>query len=126
MRELDAVDVVVTIEPGVRGVGLRNVPASLQVFDTHFPRFPVLPGVLVLGSLVELARRVCVAADAGEWRLVEAGRIQYRRYVQPGDQLMLTVRVLAAGDRAVVFACEVTVEGALVTRAKEIRMVREA
>ena len=30
---------------------IRNVPNTLAIFDSHFPRFPVLPGVLILGSL---------------------------------------------------------------------------
>jgi 3-hydroxyacyl-[acyl-carrier-protein] dehydratase len=125
MREFDAVDQVVDIVAGQRGTGIRNVPATLEVFDSHFPRFPVLPGVLVLGSLVELARRVCVAADPeGHWRLARASRMQYRRFVRPGDQLELSVDLrhrLPGGGR--VFSAEVRVDGVVVTRAREIHLV---
>jgi 3-hydroxyacyl-[acyl-carrier-protein] dehydratase len=129
MNELDAIDVVVGITAGKRGIGLRNVPGTLEVFDSHFPRFPVLPGVLVLGSLVELARRVCVASDPdGHWKLLRAGRVQYRHFVRPGDQLELTVELRqdATAGGVAVFSGEVRVDGALVTRARELHLVRAA
>jgi 3-hydroxyacyl-[acyl-carrier-protein] dehydratase len=127
MQELDAVDVVVDISAR-RGVGLRNVPATLEVFDTHFPRFPVLPGVLVLGSLVELARRVCLAGDPdGHWRLLRARRVQYRHFVRPGDQLELTVDLrMGQPSETAIFSGEVRVRGVVVTRARELHLVRAA
>ncbi len=48
-------DRVVGVEPGRRAEAIRNVPSTLDLFDSHFPRFPVLPGVLILGTLGALA-----------------------------------------------------------------------
>jgi len=127
MRQLDAIDVVVDLT-AVRGVGLRNVPSTLDVFDSHFPRFPVLPGVLVLASLVELARQVCAAEDpGGHWTLRRARRLQYRRFVRPGDQLELIVDLRERpAPGSAVFTGEVRVDGALVTRARELLLARAA
>jgi len=61
-------DRVLELEPRTRARGLRNVPSTLDVFDSHFPRFPVLPGVVVLDSLAELARLVLPGAPEA-WRL---------------------------------------------------------
>jgi len=127
MQELDALDVVLDLDAR-HGVGLRNVPSTLAVFDTHFPRFPVLPGVLVLGSLVELARRVCLVEDPdGFWRLLQARRVQYRHFVKPGDQLELSVdlRMGPAGG-VKVFGGEVRVDGTVVARARELHLARAA
>lgn len=127
MQHLDAVDIVVDVNAR-RGVGLRNVPATLDVFNSHFPRFPVLPGVLVLGSLVELARQVCVVEDPdGHWRLLRARRVQYRHFVKPGDQLELSVDLrMGPANGVAIFSGEVRVDGAVVTRARELHLVRAA
>ena len=37
------------------GTAVRNIPGTLAVFNTHFPRFPVVPGVLILRDLVKVA-----------------------------------------------------------------------
>src|SRR5918994_4670280 len=83
-------DRILAVEPGVRASALRNVPNTLQVLDTHFPRFPVLPGVLILDSLAELS---ALAGGEGTWRLAAVERIRFRHYVRPGDQMELGVEV---------------------------------
>ena len=40
-------DRIVSVEPGKSAEAIRNVPNTLAIFDSHFPRFPVLPGVLM-------------------------------------------------------------------------------
>jgi 3-hydroxyacyl-[acyl-carrier-protein] dehydratase len=127
MGELDSVDVVLELTAG-HGRGLRNVPMTLDIFDTHFPRFPVLPGVLVLGSLIELARQVCRVEDPdGFWRLLRARRVQYRHFVKPGDQLVLDVRLgMGPANGVAIFSGEVRVGGTVVTRARELHLARAA
>ncbi len=39
----NSLDRLLQIEIGVRGTAVRNVPATLPILDSHFPRFPVLP-----------------------------------------------------------------------------------
>lgn len=127
MQELDAVDVLIDLDAR-RGSGVRNVPATLDVFDSHFPRFPVLPGVLVLGSLVELARQVCQVSDPdGYWRLMRARRVQYRHFVRPGDQLQLSVELrMGPANGVSIFSGEVRVGNTVVTRARELHLARAA
>ena len=45
---------------------IRNVPNTLAIFDSHFPRFPVLPGVLILGSLGTLCAELLRQRDRAE------------------------------------------------------------
>jgi 3-hydroxyacyl-[acyl-carrier-protein] dehydratase len=115
-------DRVTSVEPGKSGTAIRNVPNTLAIFDTHFPRFHVLPGVLILGSLGELARLV-VEGDTGRtWRLAGAGQVGFRHFVQPGDQLELTVTVKSASDDLVELTGEVKVDGKVVTRARRLTL----
>ena len=49
--KLVALDRVLAVEPGECARALRNVPNTLSFFDSHFPLRPVLPGVMVIGSM---------------------------------------------------------------------------
>jgi 3-hydroxyacyl-[acyl-carrier-protein] dehydratase len=115
-------DRVTSIEPGQSGTALRNVPNTLAIFDTHFPRFNVLPGVLILGSLGELARLVIEGDTGRRWRLAGAGQVGFRHFVQPGDQLELTVTVKNASEDLVELTGEVKVDGKVVTRARRLTL----
>src|SRR5262249_60939609 len=96
---------------------IRNVPNTLAIFDSHFPRFHVLPGVLILGSLGTLCGELLEQRTGMSWRLKGAERVGFRHFVQPGDQLVLTVRLRDLSDTEATLAGEVAVDGKIVTRA---------
>jgi 3-hydroxyacyl-[acyl-carrier-protein] dehydratase len=114
-------DQIVSIEPGAEAVALRNVPNTLTIFDSHFPRFPVLPGVLILGSLGALGSLLLEHETGSPWRLVGADKVGFRHFVQPGDQLRLSVKLKERTEEGAVGAGEVEVEGKIVTRARRLR-----
>lgn len=102
---------------------IRNVPNTLAIFDSHFPRFPVLPGVLILGSLGSLCGELLERRTGQAWRLAGAERVAFRHFVQPGDQLVFTVKLTDLSDTEAAFAGEVAVDGKVVTRARLLRAV---
>ena len=114
------VDKVVRLGDG-EAVGIRNVPNTLAIFDSHFPRFHVLPGVLILGSLGVLASELLEKETGKAWRLSGADRVGFRHFVQPGDQIELTVKLKDLSDHEAVLTGEVSVEGNVVTRARKLR-----
>lgn len=114
-------DEIVNIEPGTGAVALRNVPNTLSIFDSHFPRFPVLPGVLILGSLGALGSLLLERDTGRPWQLVGADKVGFRHFVQPGDQMRLSVTLKERMDEGAVGIGEVEVEGKIVTRARRLR-----
>ncbi len=123
MSRWSTLDKIVSVEPGETATAIRNVPNTLAIFDTHFPRFPVLPGVLMLGSLGALAAELLQAESDKRWRLQGADRVAFRHFVQPGDQLELTVKLSKRDDTEAVLSGEASVEGRVVVRARKLRMV---
>jgi 3-hydroxyacyl-[acyl-carrier-protein] dehydratase len=105
---------------------IRNVPNTLAIFDSHFPRFPVLPGVLILGSMGALCGELLLRRTGRAWRLAGAERVGFRHFVQPGDQVVFTVKLTELSDSEATFSGEAAVEGKAVTRARLLRAVPAA
>ena len=89
------VDSILELETGSRAVGVKNVAMSEDFLADHFPDRPIMPGVLILESLVQLAD--WVVRDASDFEklgvVTQFDRIRFRRVTRPGDQLRLEVGV---------------------------------
>ena len=92
-------DAVVEVVPGAEATAVKSVVMADPVFATHFPRCAVMPGVLLLQSIVQVARELLGAScDAGtKWRLERIQGARFRKYVRPGDELVLRARVRDLG-----------------------------
>lgn len=85
-----------------RIVTVKNVTAAEEYLADHFPSFPILPGVMMLESMVQAARRLLGEVGAGEkpWVLAEVRNVRYGNMVRPGEQLRVEVeRTKVEGER---------------------------
>lgn len=124
------IDRVREMEPNVSAVGIKNVSINEAFFQGHFPRQPVMPGVLIVEAMAQTAA-VLVVETLGEG---VAGKLVYfmsidscrfRRPVVPGDQL--EIRVLKERSRGPFwkFKGEVLVDGQLAAESTFSAMIRE-
>ncbi len=93
------VDRILELEPRKRIVGIKNVTMNEPFFAGHFPRFPVMPGVLIIEAMAQTGG-VLVLRDIPDstQRLVLFAAIEkakFRRPVLPGDQMRLELEVLS-------------------------------
>ncbi|HEX4109123.1 MAG TPA: hypothetical protein VHX88_13380 [Solirubrobacteraceae bacterium] len=116
-------DRVLEVKPGERATAIRNVTNTLTILDSHFPRFPVMPGVLILGSLGTLGAELLEQTTGRPWRLAGAERVGFRHFVQPGDQMQLSVTLKSHDEQQAVLSGEVSVDGKVVTRARKMTLV---
>ncbi|GAA4460101.1 beta-ketoacyl-ACP synthase II [Phytohabitans houttuyneae] len=124
--ERGGLDRLLDLAPGQAGTAVRNVPATWPLLATHFPRKPVMPGVLILDDLATLAGLVADAAttgpDRGDWSLTGARRVRWRHFVQPGDCVELTVVRLGGAEGDPAFSGTVRVDGRTVATVAELRV----
>jgi 3-hydroxyacyl-[acyl-carrier-protein] dehydratase len=121
--QLICLDRIRVVEPGRRAEAVRNVPSTLAIFDSHFPRFPVLPGVLILGSLAMLAELLLRESTEVRWRLAQAEKVSYRHFVQPGDVMELTVELAEATSERTRCTARAVVDGRRVTTVGGLHLV---
>lgn len=118
------IDRVVEYKVGEYLRGYKNVTFNEPFFNGHFPQRPIMPGVLILEALAQATgllafRTVDRAANADSlFFLVGIDKARFKRPVEPGDQLMLEVRVLNSKRGIWVFEGEAKVEGKLVASAQ--------
>jgi 3-hydroxyacyl-[acyl-carrier-protein] dehydratase len=126
------VDRVLECEPGKRILALKNVTINEPFFNGHFPRLPVMPGVLVVESLAQAAA-VLAFVTAGKksdeksiYYLVGVDDARFKRPVVPGDQLLLDVTADRIGRELMKFSARARVGEALAAEATLLCTLRPA
>ena len=91
------VDRVIEYEDGKRAVGIKNLSFNEQFFQGHFPQEPVMPGVLQVEGLAQLAAWLILQEIDQENQIgyfASINEAKFRKPVVPGDQLRLEVEVI--------------------------------
>ena len=91
------VDRVTSVEPGHRATGYKNLTANEQFFEGHFPFKPIMPGVLMVEALAQLACIALLVKPEYQSKLgVFTGMdgFKLRSMVVPGDRLDLEVELI--------------------------------
>jgi 3-hydroxyacyl-[acyl-carrier-protein] dehydratase len=115
------VDRMLEVEAGVRAVGIKNVSANEWFFQGHFPGRPVMPGVLILEALAQVAAVGVLAQEGNDAQIPYFAGIdhcRFRRPVVPGDVLRLEVELTRARGRVGKGTGRALVEGKLVAEAE--------
>ncbi|MFB3067189.1 MAG: 3-hydroxyacyl-ACP dehydratase FabZ, partial [Planctomycetota bacterium] len=115
------VDRVVEIEGFKRAVGLKNVTINEPFFMGHYPGTPIMPAVLTLESLAQLAgilllRKLEYSGKVAVFLGMD--KVRLRRAVVPGDQLRLIVETLRLSKRGGKVRARATVRDHLVAEAE--------
>ena len=117
------VDRVLELEKGERILAYKNITANEEVFNGHFPKEPIFPGMMIIEAMAQAAGLlgfVTVNKKPGDnalYLFAGVDKARFKRPVVPGDRLMLEARVDAAKRNIWRFKCRSTVEDQLACEA---------
>jgi 3-hydroxyacyl-[acyl-carrier-protein] dehydratase len=117
------VDRILELESGKRIVGRKNVTMNEPFFPGHFPGHPVMPGVLIIEAMAQVAAILAYQSSDDSLRskvtyFVGIDNAKFRRPVVPGDQLNLVLEVLVVKRGIWQFKGQAFVADKLVTEAE--------
>ncbi|MGA0343815.1 MAG: 3-hydroxyacyl-ACP dehydratase FabZ [Arenicellales bacterium] len=108
------IDRVVSHTPGESLIALKNVTVNEPFFEGHFPYRPVFPGVLMLESIAQASAilvSLIIDAKANQknvYLFAGVDKARFKSPVEPGDQMMITVRLEA--QRRALWRCSGQIE----------------
>jgi 3-hydroxyacyl-[acyl-carrier-protein] dehydratase len=129
------VDNILELTPGEGIVGIKNVTYNEPFFGGHFPNFPVMPGVLIIEAMAQVAgifgldtlglRAGDADADTKIFFL-SIDKARFRRPVRPGDTLVMTMKLLNHRRNIWKFSGRAEVDGVLACDADMMASIGES
>lgn len=119
------VDRILSIEPNVSAVGIKNVTFNEPFFQGHFPGEPIMPGVLIVEAMAQVAGVMAFRSgvEGKSVYFMSIEQAKFRRPVVPGDQIRIEIKVLKQRGNVWKFAGAARVEDKLVAEAEFTAMV---
>ncbi len=123
------VDRILDFEPKEWIRGLKNISFNEEVFQGHFPKRPIFPGVLIVEAMAQTGG--CLMMQDFEDRdkkviyFMGIEGVKFRKPVLPGDQLVMEIKVISLKGRVCKMRGEAFVEGVKVAEAEFMSMLMD-
>lgn len=121
------VDRITDLKPGVSATGLKNVTMNEPFFQGHFPGQPIMPGVLIIEAMAQVAGVMAFRSgmEGKSVYFMSIDNVKFRRPIVPGDQVIMDIKVLKQRGNVWKFSGSATVEGKVVSEAEFTAMVTD-
>ena len=123
------IDRVDNIIKNTSAVGIKNVTNNEPHFQGHFPDKPIMPGVMIVEAMAQLAGVLLFRKLDNTNKLavlLSIDKVKLRRSVVPGDQIRIEAEALKVRSRSARVHCRSTVEGKLACEAQINFMLTDA
>ncbi len=114
------VDKIYELEPGKRIKASKRLPASEELFQDHFPGFPVVPGVLLTEMMAQAAGK-CLDSEAAHPGRAMLGKIlsaNFRAWVRPDEEAVIHAEISQNREAYATANCFIEVSGKKVCSAE--------
>jgi len=100
------VDRILDVQPGKMIRTVKHLTLGEEYLADHFPTFPVMPGVLMLQTLVETCSWLWRITDEFRYSVIllrEAKNVKYGQFMVPGRKMIVTAEWLGQEDDRATF-----------------------
>jgi len=115
------VDRIVEVQPGKNLLAVKNLTLGEEYLADHFPTFPVMPGVLMLETLVEAGAWLLRITDDFKHSVIvlrEARNVKYGTFMEPGRQMNIRVELVEQDEASATFNGRGDTEGQITVAAR--------
>ena len=125
------VDRVLSIDPNKSIVALKNVTINEPFFPGHYPHHPVMPGVLIIEAMAQVAALLTFKSqgtkpdDKTVYYFVGIDNARFKRPVSPGDQIIFKVEIMFNKRGLWKFSAVAEVEGQVAAEAEIMCTLRD-
>jgi len=116
------IDKIVEVIPDSNATAIKNVTINEPFFQGHFPGHPVMPGVLIVEAMAQtgivLVSNTVSEVAGRTMYLMSIEKAHFRRIVEPGDTMYITVSKVFSRHNAWKMKGEVRVNDILVADAE--------
>jgi 3-hydroxyacyl-[acyl-carrier-protein] dehydratase len=116
-------DRILELEPGVRVTAVKRLRPDEDYLKDHFPRFPVMPGVLMLEAMYQASAWLVRQSEGFAHSVVvlkEARNIKYADFVTPGKELVVTAEILKQDHSLTTIKAQGLIDGNLAVNGRLI------
>ena len=120
------VDRITHIEEGKSIQGYKNLTVNEEFFKGHFPKYPIMPGVLIMESLAQVSGILAMMVlqvkpvDGDNFLFAGMENVRFKRQVVPGDQLVLQSELILNRRGVFKFQAKACVDDKVVAQAEII------
>ena len=113
-------DRILEVQPGKIIKAEKNLTLGEEYLADHFPTFPVMPGVLMLESLIEAAAWLLRVTEGFHGAAVvrEVKNVKFGTFMEPGRKLLVTVDYVGREDAVTLFKGRGECEGNMTVSAR--------
>ncbi|MEW6109920.1 MAG: 3-hydroxyacyl-ACP dehydratase FabZ [Nitrospirota bacterium] len=121
------VDRIIDLKPGESVTGIKNVTFNEPFFQGHFPGEPIMPGVLIIEAMAQVAGVMAFRSgmEGKSVYFMSIEKAKFRRPVVPGDQIKIDIKVTQQRGNVWKFSGTAMVEDKLASEAEFTAMVTD-